>query len=440
MKKKVAGKLTGWINRYRSSTLLKNFSSILAVDILVRASGIILLPLYLLLMSQQEYGLYNYIISIVTTFSVILNFGLYVSQSKYYADAETPERKSQILFNISLLLTLLLALVITPMYLLKLDYTLVKFLFRTPIDYPSYRWLILMAVIVSVYSIILSNYFIICEKIALFRRYNMIRLLAVNVLVVLALYLVDADNIKTRLLYTYIIELVVLMIFFSFYARNMIAKPDWKWMPVALKLSMPIMFSAIWGLLGNYSDKFFLEKRDNSSEDLSWYFLAFSLSNVLYMVATAVQNAWLPRFLKEKDLAITRANTKKMLRRLAIGLAALGLLLVLGLYIAIEMGIIQEKYRPALYLLPVLCAAQGISGCSLIYSNYMIYLEKTHWSLYIGIISSIVGIGCSYLVIPTYGSYGAVFVYLFVQVVYFCLYHLVVSNKLNTMQANANAA
>jgi O-antigen/teichoic acid export membrane protein len=88
----------------------------------------------------------------------------------------------------------------------------------------------------------------------------------------------------------------------------------------------------------------------------------------------------------------------------------------------------------------VLSAAQLISGISLIYSNYMIYLEKTQWTLYIGIITSVVGITASYLVIPRYKVYGAVFVYLGVQVVYFCLYHLVVSHKLKNLLAKADAA
>src|SRR5688572_10084440 len=188
MKRKVAAALTGWVNRYRNSILLKKISSLLAIDILVRSSSIILLPLFLLLMTQEEYGLYNYIISIVTTFSVILNFGLYVAQSKYYSDAPTRETKQKVLFNIALLLTTLLIIAIVPVYLFNLDYQVLRLLFRNEINYPAYRWLILLAVVVSVYSVILSNYFVISERLRLFRRYNLYRLLLVNLLALAALY------------------------------------------------------------------------------------------------------------------------------------------------------------------------------------------------------------------------------------------------------------
>jgi O-antigen/teichoic acid export membrane protein len=158
------------------------------------------------------------------------------------------------------------------------------------------------------------------------------------------------------------------------------------------------------------------------------------------MICTAVQNAWLPSFLKDTDLKRNMANTWRLMRGLTIGLLAVGILLMLALYIVIEVNIISVKYLPALYLLPVLVAAKLVSGISLIYSNYMIYLEKTQWTLFIGIITSVVGITASYLVIPAYNIYGAVFVYLVVQVIYLCLYHLVVSHKLKNMLARTDAA
>lgn len=435
MKKKVAAALTGWVDRYRNSALLKKVSGLLAIDILVRSSSIILLPLFLLLMSQEEYGLYMYIISIVTTFSVVLNFGLYVAQSKYYSDAETKERKQEILFNVSFLLTLLLLVFIVPVYVFGLDYVLVRWLFSNPINYASYRWIILLAVIVSVYSVILLNYFMTSERLHLFRRYNLYRLLAVNIISLTALYSIVADNINTRLYATYLVELTALLAFGYFYIKEMRPRIDWKWMPRALKLSMPIMLSAIWGLLSNYSDKYFLEKNPESARDLSYYYLAFSISNVVYMVCTAVQNVWLPGFLREKDLKLNIRKTRRLVGRLAIGLILLGIVMVGGLAVALETGIIHPKYYPALYILPILLLAQNFGGISLFYSNYMIYLERTHWALFIGIVTSLVGVGASYLFIPRFNIYGAVFVYLGVQVVYFCLYYIIVSKKLKALTA-----
>lgn len=96
-------------------------------------------------------------------------------------------------------------------YATGLDYALVRVLFKNDINYTSYRWPILLAMLVTVYTLIITNYLITSEKITIFRRYNVSKLILVNILVVAALYFSDIDKIHVRLLYTYIIELAVLL-------------------------------------------------------------------------------------------------------------------------------------------------------------------------------------------------------------------------------------
>jgi len=93
--------------------------------------------------------------------------------------------------------------------------------------------------------------------------------------------------------------------------------------------------------------------------------------------------------------------------------------MMIGLFVAIKIKIISDKYTPALYVLPFLLAAQIINGTVLIYANYMIYFEKTHWALFIGIITSVIGLAGSYFFVRAWGVFGAAIVYLLVQVAYF---------------------
>lgn len=422
MEIKELGFIRDLIGRYRRNTSLVRMLTILSMDILTRLSNILLLPVYLRLMSQEEYGLYNYILSIVTTFSVVLNFGLYVSQTKYYSDMHDSGERKVVLFNILFLLTGLLAIVMLSAYFFGFDYVLVKLLFKDDIAYATLRLPLLLAVVVSVYIVILANYFVTSEKIDLFRKYNLFRLLVVNTVVVLALYLSRGEKIHVRLLYTYVTELAVLIVFSLYYVREMLPKIDWGLMGKYLKLGLPVMFSAIWGMVSNYSDKFFLEKH-GSAKDLSYYFLAFSIANVLYMICLAVQNSWLPTFLREKDLKTNMRQTKKLMIRLALGLLLLAVLLMGFFFLALHWNIISPKYRPAMPILPFLLVAQILNGIVLLYSNYMIYFEKTHLSLFIGMITSVIGLIISYFLVPRWGTYGAVTAYLTVQLAYLGLYH-----------------
>jgi len=428
------GLIKEWIGRYRQNSNFTRMVTILSMDILARLSNILLLPVYLRLMSQEEYGLYNYILSIITTFSIVLNFGLYVAQTKYYSDRHAGEGRKAVLFNIFFLLTLLLMIVLIPVYVFGIDFRLVKFLFKNDIGYSGFRWSMLMATIVSIYSVILANYFVTSERIHLFRKYNLYRLIVINAVVLFCLYYFKSEKIHVRLFYTYLCEMLVLLVFISFYIREMLPVIDKKLIVNSLKLGLPIMLSAVWAMIGNYNDKFFLEKY-GSPKELSYYYLAFSIANIVYMICLAVQNSWLPSFLREKDLQLNIRKTKQVITRLALGLLILGVMLVLAFYLALKFRIIADKYAPALLILPFLLLAQIISGIVLLYSNYLIYFEKTHWSMMVGIITSIIGLTGSYFLVSAWGIYGAVFSYLAVQLIYLFFYHRLIQYQLRRMVA-----
>ncbi len=418
-----------WLDKYRNNSFLKRISTLLIVDILVRASNIVLLPVYLRLMSQEEYGVYNYCLSIVTAFSVLLNFGLYVSQSKYYSDAHSDEQRKVVIFNIFFSVTTLMAIILLPIYLFKLDYRIIGLLFKNDANYPLYRWSILLALVVSAYTVILSNFYVITEKIRLFRKYNIFRLIGVHLVVLLALAFIKEDKIGIRLLYTYIVELAIILLFSGNYIKEMIPRIDWKIVRSSLKLGIPVMISAIWAMFSNNGEKFFLEKH-GSAQDLSCYYLAFAISNLIIMVTQSVQNVWMPRFLKEKDIRKNIRDTKQLILKLCAALAGLSILLLFGLYLALQWRIISPDYWLTIYILPILLLGQIINGALIIYVNYFIYLEKTHWGLLIGIATSVVGLLCGYFLVAIWNVFGAALVYLCVQLVYSLLYYLVVNRSL----------
>src|ERR1700733_1735355 len=90
--------------KFRNNVLLRRLLTVLSLDVLVKAAAFILMPLYLRLMSQAEYGIFNYILSIVYCYSVLLNLGLYVPQSKLFHDFTDKKEKGRLIYNINLLM------------------------------------------------------------------------------------------------------------------------------------------------------------------------------------------------------------------------------------------------------------------------------------------------------------------------------------------------
>ncbi len=414
------------IGKYKENILVKRLFTVLGIDILVKVSSILLLPIYLLLMTQEEYGLYGYLLSIIMTFSIVLNFGLYIPLSKFYHDYQDGEKRGKILFTIFLLLVIMLTCVILPVYLFGWDYDLIKVLFKNPVDYKEYRGAVLIAIIVSVLSFMLTTFFFTTEKLKHLKRYNIFRIICINIITIFLLYLFrNIDSVRIRLQATYIIELILFLVFYYYYIKEVCFKFNKKVAITGLKLALPVMVSAIFGIGINFSDKFFLEKY-SSFKDLSYYYLAVSLASAIPLIFASLQNAWLPLFFKEKDIQKNIETTNKLMRRLVIGFLVLSVLIIVFFKIILELGIIQSKYSETIGILPLLLLSQIISSLVSLHTNYLIYFERTHIASITGFILCIISVGLSLLLIPRYKVYGAVTVSLISNIIYLGLYYFII--------------
>jgi O-antigen/teichoic acid export membrane protein len=413
------------ISKYKNNLLFKRLLTVLSIDILVKLSGIILLPVYLRLMTQEEYGLYGYLISIILTFSLVLNFGLYIPLSKFYHDYDS-EEKGRLLFTIFALLASILICVILPIYYFQWDYQIVKILFKNPINYSYYRSTVLLAIIVSVLNFMLINFFFTSEKLSYLKKYNIWRIISINLITIGALYLLkNKDSVRVRLESTYIIESILFLAFSFVFIKEM--KPTFhkKLAVASLKLALPIMVSAVFGIVINFGDKFFLEKY-GSFKDLSYYYLAVSCASVIPTIFISFQNAWLPLFLKEKDIQKNIAKTNKLMLRLLVGLSILSICIVVFLKIILGLGIIQDKYLQSVYILPFLLISQIFSALVPLYTNYLVYFEKTYITSITGLTLCAISFGLSILLIPRYGVYGAASVSLISNMSYLIIYYFII--------------
>jgi|GEM_PF-287476 len=412
---------------YRESVLVKRLFAVLSIDILVKISGMLLLPVYLRLMTQDDYGLYNYLISIILTFSLVLNFGLYIPLSKYYHDHLERQDRGELLFTLFAMLLALLAVVLVPVYFFHWDYRIVRILFKNKMPYDDYRNSILLAIVASVCNFMLANFFYTSERIGHLQRYNICRIIAINVLAVSFLIILKTrgDSARIRLECTYAVEMLLFLIFCYSYVKEVQVRFNRKMAVASLRLATPVLLSAIFGIVINFSDKFFLEKYA-SFKDLSYYFLAVSCASLIPLIFTSFQNAWLPLFLKEKDLHKNIAKTNRLLLRLFLIFAVLSLFILLFLKIVLVLGIIQRKYSEAIYILPIMLASQIAAAMVPLYSNYLIYFEKTHITSILGLSLCCISFGLSILLIPRFGVYGAASVSLICNICYLACYYFVI--------------
>jgi O-antigen/teichoic acid export membrane protein len=379
-------------------------------------------------MTQEEYGLYGYFISIILTFSIVLNFGLYIPLSKLYHDLSAPADRGKLLYTLFVMLTIGLFCSLFPIYFFGLDYTIIKILFKNPINYNAYRYTLLLAIIVSVCNFMLTNFFFTSEKINHIKRYNIWRIICINVFSLGFLYYFqNKDTVGLRLEVTYIVEGILFLLFAVYPFKEFHFTFNKALVKNSIKLALPVMFSAIFGIFINFSDKFFLEKY-NSFADLSYYYLAISVAGVIPVIFVSFQNAWLPLFLKEKDVEKNVLKTNKLIFQLSIVFISISLLLILALKMTFIFGIIQEKYHEALSVLPILLLSQIVAAIVPIYTNYLIYFSKTYITPVTGIIICFINVGLNIVLIPRYGPYGAATVSLISNSAYLVIYYFITTN------------
>lgn len=416
--------LRAWIEKYKQSILLNRLFAVLSIDILVKLSGVILLPVYLRIMTQDEYGLYNYLLSIILTFSLVLTFGLYIPISKFYHDYSNKTTRGRLLFTTFILLLSGLVILIAIIYSSGLDLKIIKILFRHELNYRNYRLAILLAVVTSVFSFMLTNFLFTSEKIKQVKRYNINRIVWIHFASIALLFFMPETNAaELRLQITYALEFVLLLIFSVYVVKEMHFRFDYKLAIASIKMGLPIMLSALFGIVINFSDKFFLEKYGTFT-DLSNYYLAIAFASIIPTVFASVQNAWIPLFMKEKNIRENVQKTNKLIRNLTVAFVGISLMIWIFLEVLLILSVIPKKYHEVAFVLPILLLTQIAAALSAVYNNYLVYFERTHLISITGLIICIVSIVASIFMIPMWGIYGAAAATMLSNILYLLTYKL----------------
>jgi O-antigen/teichoic acid export membrane protein len=401
----------------------RRFVRVFSVDALVKVSTILLVPVYLRLMSQSEFGLYSYLVNAAGTLGLVFNFGLYIPQTKLFHESNDEQQRGRLLFTIVVLLAGLALATLGLSYLLGLDQIAVRYLVSVEFDYSRYRTWLLATMLVGITSLMLFNYFMASEQIRLMQRYNLLRLVGTHGVVLTLLVLLGQDRILVRLKYGAAVDGILIGLFGIAYLRHM----RWSFQPHlakrALSLALPIQLSAVLGVVINFGDRFFLEKY-GTPVDLSVYYLAISISSVLPLMLISLQNVWLPLFLKEKDLAANVVRTARLVRLMLVGFVIVALGTMAAVKLALLLGVVDAKYAPVMPLLPIVLLTQLVTALVPIYGNYFIYLDKTYLTTLVGLVVAGLGIAANLVLTARLKIYGAAFSSLVCNLAYLGAYYL----------------
>lgn len=396
-------------NLFKSHTKgegFKNFIRLLTVDSLVKISGIILLPIYLQLMSPDDFGLFGYLTALVGYLATAVSGGLFVVQSKLYF--EHRDRPQNVFYTLNSLLLIFVGLIFVVIVVFDVDQKLFFLFFRHPISFSEFRWPFLVGVLGSVFSFMLVNYYLASQQIKRLQLFNLLRIALIHVVAIILLMLLRSQNgALIRLASTSVIEVILLVCFGALLFKSS-EKLTFNW-AIAKRgflLVYPIALYTVFSLVIFLSDRFCLE-RFGTRQDLAVYNLAWTLAGVIPFVSNSLHNIWMPQLLQEKSNAALLAKSKKMALKLIMGFSIVAVLIWSLTKFLLVFGVFRQEYNDVISVLPfVLCGVIFLSLFQLNF-NYLVGISRFKVFMWVGVAVGLLSVIIAPFLVKKSGVMGA---------------------------------
>lgn len=391
--------------------MLKKIGVITIADAITKGVGYLLLPVYLGLMPQEEFGEFSFILSVIGSLSLIISLSLYVPFIRNFcADNSNDNTRRELvstIFNslfIWLIIADLLLLLAKP---LLINVAISLFNISSFADEKYYLILLLLntsTVLLYCYSLLMSRKN--THEIVVFM---LIKFLFVSVGSLAFIYfnLLGYESVLNRLFGIFIAEISIVLIYIFVYVRPYISlKINISVLKDQFKIALSLIPLGLIGLLTVVIDRGLITKY-HGLEELANYNLAMISLLPIQMIMSATQVAWAPHLFSLKNAKDAMRQTIKVMKIALLVMIVGAALLSLAIYLALFYSFIGAEYNSVPEI--IIYASIGVVASTLINlnSNMFVHLKKTSYQLIIGLIILSINWSVNIVLIPDYSFYGA---------------------------------
>lgn len=189
----------------------------------------------------------------------------------------------------------------------------------------------------------------------------------------------------------------------------------------ALKYGLGLVPHSIGGSLITLSNRFFLTSMISVSET-GLYGVASQFSGIIYFFTISLNNAFVPWLFKK--LSTNDINDKNKVVKFTyiymLGLPLLGLLIYIFIRIVFPF-LVDESFDESMKYVPWLLLGAVFNGYYYVFTNYILYAEKTHILAIITFIAGLLSLPLNYLLINNFGAIGSAIANACVFFIYFLM-------------------
>ena len=391
--------------------MLKKIGLISIANAITSVGGYLLLPVFLGLMTQKEFGEFSFIVSVMGSLSLLIGLSLYVPFIRNFcADRSNNLIRSELVstvFN-----SLFIWLLIVDLFLLLAKPLLVDMyisFFNISIFADEKYYLVLLslntsAVLLYCYSLLMSK-----KNTHAIIVFTLVRFAFVSASSLIFIYfnLLGQESVLNRLFGVFIAELLVALAYLFVYVRPYISlKINLSVLGDQLKIALPLIPSGLIGLLIVAIDRSLITEYYGLKE-LANYNLAMMALLPLQMLMTATQVAWAPHLFSLKGSKNAMRQTIKVMKIALFYMIISVPLLSLVIYLALIYNFIGSEYSVVPKI--TIYASIGVIASILMHltNNMFVYLKKTKYQFGIGLMILLINLSVNIALIPNYSFYGA---------------------------------
>ncbi len=363
----------------------------------------ILLPLYSVYFSVEEYGVISRIETLWQIMFAVFLFGLESGIVRWYSKIEKPDDRKKYLFTVSVFLLLLNFLFTVIVFFSSGIFS--DLIFQTG----KYYDLIFYASLIATMEALVFVEFLLLrinEKAFQYTFYSIL-IAVLNLLLQLYFILYSQTKLEGVFIAKILSPAVVILIILPYYIKYLKPGFDFFNLRELIKYSFPIMLAAVAGTLLNQSNRFVLGYL-GSPDDVGLYSLASNICGLLnfFVIAPFALAFSVISWKKHETENASRFFTKNITYLFyAITFLALGL--SLSIPSLIKIFTLNKDYWAAKEIVPWIAIAMPFYGISIIGFFSFYVTKKTYYILYFTIICLLLNIVLNIILIPYFKMYGA---------------------------------
>lgn len=386
-KKKAIGKIDG-----DTFEFLSHAKTYVSSDIFSRGLIFITIPIFTRLLLPNEYGILAIFTAFIYIFSIILSLGSRITITRYYYDKTNNFSDflgSSILFLIGF----------------NIIVFFIIFIFRESVS--SFlnidTKLILFALFISTFNAFFQAYLAYLQASKQSKKVASLNIVKQVLFQGLAIFLVVIlqNNKYIGKVYAYFF---ISFIYFGYalFQLHLISKLSFslKYIKALLLFGVPVVFHLLAGYILSYFDLIIINQLVGQKAT-GLYSFAYQIGIAIDIIAMGMARSWTPMFYE-------RLNSSDYLsiNKIAHKYANIVYVIAMGLILfsrEIVMIMADEKYYPALPIIPIIVISYVVLFLNKLYIDYTFYRKKTYLISIFTTIAALTNIGLNYLLIPKYG-------------------------------------